>query len=326
MRRASRTVGVQIAVASSALVLVVLIAAFAFVFAHIEPSRLFEPGRHESAIDVGGLDILVGAVVIGAAAIVLAGVVTWFATRRAVRPLGAALRLQREFIANASHELRTPLAVLDARLQYLQRRLPASDPASSTVAELRRDTGMLVQTVNELLAGVEDLPDAVAEPVDLVPAVEQAVESMRVLAAARGVEIALDAPEAVPTCVPAVSTHRCVVALIDNALRFSPRGATITVSVRADRAHAELRVRDRGSGIHGIDPSRIFERFARGSAPGTPGGPDEGRRGFGIGLALVHDTVERYGGTATVASSSDDGTEVLITLPRADAPRRRARG
>ena len=321
MRRASRSVGVQIAVASSALVVVVLIAAFAFVFAHIDPSRLFEPGRHESSIDVGGLDILVGAVVIGAAAIVLAGVVTWYATRRAVRPLGAALRLQREFVANASHELRTPLAVLDARLQYLQRRLPPSDPASGTVAELRRDTGMLVQTVNELLAGVENVPDATAEPVDLVPALEVAVESMQILAASRGVQITLDAPEQVTTRVPAVSMHRCVVALVDNALRFSPRGATITVSLRADRAQAELRVRDRGSGIHGIDPSRIFERFAR----GTGGGADEGRRGFGIGLALVRDTVERYGGTATVASSSDDGTEVLITLPRADVPRRRTR-
>jgi len=312
LRRASRNVGLQLALASSVLVLLVVVVAFTFVFAHLSPSRIFEPGRHESTIDIGGLDILVVAIGIGAAAIALAGLLSWFATRRAIRPLGEALRLQRDFVSNASHELRTPLAVLDARLQYLQRGLPADDQAPTTVAELRRDTGTLVQIVNDLLVTAEEggAPIA-AEPVELIPVVQLAVDSLSILAAERDVTIALTAPTAVSVPMPAAAIHRCVVALLDNALRFSPTGSTITVDLTVERGAAELRVADEGPGITGLESSRVFERFARGQNVG------ENQSGFGIGLALVKDTVERAGGTASVERTGPDGTVMLLRLPRA---------
>jgi signal transduction histidine kinase len=311
MRRASRTVGLQITAVFAILVLIALGAAFAFVFARIEPSHLFSPGRHESTIDLGGLDILIAAVVIGATAIALAAILGWFATRRAVRPLGEALRLQRHFVANASHELRTPLAVLDARLQLLERGLPVNDPSGATVAELRQDASTLVQIVNDLLSTAEDGggPTTPTRPVLLDPVVRLACDSMRIIAEERGIGLALEGSPAVSVLVPAASIHRCVVALIDNAMRFSPSGSTIRVTVRSDRARAEVRVIDSGSGITGIEPARAFDRFARGDATGSGG--------FGIGLALVKDTVERYGGSAIVESTGSTGTTVLLRLPRA---------
>ena len=310
IRRASRTVGLQITVASTVLVLLVVIAAFAFVFSHLKPSRIFEEGHHESTIDVGGLDILVGAIAIGAVAILLAGLLSWFATRRAIRPLADALRLQRTFVANASHELRTPLAVLDARLQYLQRGMPVNDPASTTVEELRRDAGILVQIVNDLLVTAEERGARMSEgdAVDVEPILQLAVDSFGLLASESSVTVELDAVP-VTTLVPAASIHRCIVALLDNALRFSPRESSIRVSLASDRGFAEIRVADRGPGITGIEPSHIFERFARGDGPG-------GSAGFGIGLALLADTVTRYGGTAAVESTGPDGTTMLVRLPR----------
>ncbi|MET4782662.1 HAMP domain-containing sensor histidine kinase [Glaciihabitans sp. UYNi722] len=320
IRRASRAVGLQITIASSVLVIAVLIAAFAFVFSHIKPGRLFSPvGSHETSIDVGGLEILVGGLVIGTIAIILAGTMSWFATRRAVRPLGDALRLQRAFVADASHELRTPLTVLDARLQLLQRGLADDDPSTVTVNELRGDTKTLIGIVNDLLALAEvDRPPASSEPIVVAPVVQRAVDSMRILALERSVFIRLEAEEQVATVVPAASLHRCVVALLDNALDFSPPESTIEISVEELKSSVIVRVRDHGPGITGIEPTRIFDRFAR--SGDAVGGGGTSRTGFGIGLSLVRDTVERFGGLATVFATSPAGTTIQLLIPSIREP------
>ena len=320
IRRASRAVGLQITITSSALVLAVLIATFTFVFAHIRPGRLFPPlGSRETTIDVGGLEILVGGILIGTIAVALAGTMSWFATRRAVRPLGDALRLQRAFVADASHELRTPLTVLDARLQLLQRGLAEGDPSTAAVTELRRDTKTLIGIVNDLLALAEvDRTALSSEPIAVTPVVQYAVDSMTILATERSVAIRLEANTDATTAVPATSIHRCVVALLDNALDFSPPDSTIEVSVEEIKTSVLVRVRDHGPGITGIEPSRIFDRFAR--SGDAVGGGGTSRTGFGIGLSLVRDTVERFGGAVTVVNTSPNGTTLELRIPSTRDP------
>jgi two-component system OmpR family sensor kinase len=318
VRRVARLVGLQITLAFTFVVLAVLVAVFVFVFHHISPTRLFDPGRHEGTIDVGGIDIITAGALIGLAAIVLAATVSWFATRRAVRPLGDALRLQRAFVADASHELRTPLAVLDARLQQLQRRLATDDPATPTVAELRRDSHTLIEIVNDLLASAEVGGDTGSpRPVTVNPIVALAVDSMRIIAGEKSVTVAVNEARPMATLMPAASVHRCMVALLDNALDFAPPGSTIHVSLSDSRSRVRISVRDEGPGVSGIDPARIFDRFAR-SSDAIDGGRSS-RTGFGIGLALVRDSVERVGGTATVASTSPRGTEIELSIPQARA-------
>ena len=312
MRRASRRVGIQMTAAFAVLVVLALGAALTFVLTHIKRGHLFTLGRHESTIDVGGLDILIAVGAIGTIAIVLTAGVSWFVTRRAVRPLGDALRLQRRFMADASHELRTPLAVLDARLQQLQRGLAANDPSATTVAELRQDASSLIATVNDLLATAEDggAPPTPIHVVPLVPAVRCACDSMRLLGDERSVrlELELDVPDGITVAVPEASIHRCLVALLDNALRFSPPGSTIHVSVRRERSRIAIRVIDHGPGITGIPADRVFDRFTRGE------GAVHEAAGFGIGLALVKDTLERYGGSATIEETGPSGSTVLLRL------------
>jgi signal transduction histidine kinase len=317
IRKASREVGQQITITSSVLVLAVLIAAFAFVFAHIPPGRLFDLQRvHETTIDVGGMDILIGGIGIGLIAVILAGTMSWFATRRAVRPLGDALRLQRAFVSDASHELRTPLAVLDARLQLLQRGLGSGNPAAPIVTDLRRDTTTLIEIVNDLLALAESAGQMKGtQPVELSPAVMQAVDSMRIVAADRSVKIETTSTGKFATLIPAAGIHRCMLALLDNALSFSPTGSTVYVRVTESKGMVRVSVRDDGPGITGIEPSRIFDRFARSGAAVDGGGST--RTGFGIGLSLVRDTVERFGGTVAVVASSQSGTEIELRIPSA---------
>jgi two-component system OmpR family sensor kinase len=315
VRRASRMVGLQITVASAAVTLAVVLAVFLFVISEVKPADLFELHPDPDKVDVSAILLLRTAIGFGVLVIVVAGVLSWLVARRAVRPLGAALRIQRSFVADASHELRTPLAVLDARLQILQRGLPEGDPSAAVVGELRRDAGSLIQIVNELLESAEEAGAPVgraALPVELTGVVEHAVESMRLIGDDRSISIALTAGEPVSTYLPSTTAHRCMVALLDNALRFSPPHSRVDVDIAASKSTVTITVRDHGGGIRGIDPARIFDRSAR--AEGESSGA---RTGFGIGLALVRDITVRNGGSVRVLESSPSGTAIALTVPRA---------
>jgi signal transduction histidine kinase len=117
----------------------------------------------------------------------------------------------------------------------------------------------------------------------------------------------------VRTRVPAASVNRCVVALLDNAVSHSPDRSVVTVTLRAAKNTFELIVSDQGAGVHGIDPVRIFDRFAHSAATRPEAENQSGR--FGIGLALVRDIAVRHGGTVTLRETSPAGTTIALTLP-----------
>lgn len=318
VRRTARRVAIQlalaIAIALAAAVLLVLV----FILTRIRPSELFEVTKRNS-IDVGVRQAVTAAVIGGVLAIALAGILAWFATRRAVRPLGQALRLQRQFVSDASHELRTPLTVLDARLQLLQRSLPPGDASQPVVAELRRDARSLIDIVNDLLEVAEiERSTKRREPIELGAVVAGAVDSLGVIAAERSISVTFSAVEPLWARIPAASLKRCVVALVDNAIRHSPDGARIDVRLDARRGTVVLSVRDSGSGILGIDPARIFDRFVHAEPAGDS--VDSPTQGYGIGLALVREVAARYAGSVAVRETGETGTVIALTLPRVSAP------
>ncbi len=313
VRRASRTVGLQLTIASGALVVAAIGVAFFFVLDQLRPAELQEaprPGEHKIYIDT--VDAMLAFIIVGVLAVVVAGVLSVIVTRRAVRPLGEALRRQRDFVADASHELRTPLAVLDARLQVLQRGLPPGDPSAGTVTELRDDTRTLIDVVNDLLLAADPERAAASEgPVGFSGPVRRAVESLQVLAREAGVEVRLVERDDVASDVPATTLQRCATALLDNAVAHSASGGIVTATIRRDGRSASLTVADQGPGIQGIDPARIFDRFAR----AEPAAAGRSRSGFGIGLALVREVAVRHGGEVTVASTGPTGTALELRLP-----------
>ncbi|MDQ1576466.1 MAG: two-component system, OmpR family, sensor kinase [Microbacteriaceae bacterium] len=316
--RASRIVGTQITIASGALALAAIGAAFIFVLHQLRPAEVAEaprPGDHKIYIDT--TEALIGLIVVGVLAVVIAGVLSALFTRRAVSPIAQALRMQRTFVQDASHELRTPLAVLDARLQILQRTLAPNDPTTTTVSELRADTRDLINVVNDLLLVADtgnEADNTLTSP--LAPAISHAVDAMRVLADPRGITIRLDVDANPASAVPPTSLQRCITALLDNALTHSPDASTITVSVTTTGTHAVITVADHGAGIQGIDPDHIFDRFAH-SSPPPDASPDASprRRSSGIGLALVRDIATRHGGTIRLVQTSPSGSTFELRLP-----------
>ena len=311
-QRAALSIGLYVAIASA----IVITAGVAILLAVILLNRRPEGAEHggrlprEGAGDDFVIDadrILPWVIVLGLIGVILLALVAWLAARRSVRPLGDALRLQRNFVADASHELRTPLTALTSRIQVLQRRHERGESIDETMLELRRDAGMMTDVLGDLLLVAEG--GAVAGgPASVGEAVETAVESLRPLADDAHVTLSMDVRQPSAVALPSVTLVRLVVALVDNAVQHSPHGAVVTVRATLEDGAAVIRVVDHGSGIHGIAPDAVFERFARSAESGR-------RRSFGLGLSLVRDVAERAGGDVSVESTSGAGTTFLLRLP-----------
>ncbi|WP_422936577.1 sensor histidine kinase [Sinomonas sp. P47F7] len=320
LRRAALKVGWQIAGAIAVVVVLLLGAAAVYLWAKSQPEEvLAHLERSEPQVLLDTVDVLGILVVGGVAGIVLGGVVGMLSARRAVRPLGEALALQRRFVQDASHELRTPLAVLDTRIQLAQKRLGPESEAAPVLAELRADSASLAAVIEDLLGGIAgqgaDTPEA---PTDLAELALDVVADFGVLAADRGISLEHE-PAAGPVRVPVASAplRRVIVALLDNALKYTPEGGRVTVAVRTTPGSgrsttAVLTVADTGPGIEGRSPERVFERFAGSGTAGLAA-----RRSYGIGLALVREIAVRNGGSVRIAETGAGGTTMEVSLPAA---------
>lgn len=278
--------------------------------------------------------ILAAMLVAGAAGLLLAAAAGTWLSRRALQPLSAALALQRRFVADAGHELRTPLTLLGTRAQLLRRRLqqvrddgewPRSwsdggPPTSRTVAEqaLREVDGVVADSTHltaileDLLLAADPLAARAQRVVDLTALCREVVSSAGAVAQERG--LALRGPaaaEPVEVVGSAVALHRALTALVDNALRHA--GSSVAVTAGRDRDQAVVAVTDDGRGVDPQLVPRLFDRFATG-AP-TKG---QGRRRYGLGLALVAEIAAAHGGNVTVGDdggSGSPGTTLRISLP-----------
>jgi len=311
LRRASLKVALRISAGVAVLVLVLLAAATVFLM-----NKLAHPSVPSSPAYtyLDSRDLIEGMILAGLAGIVLAGVVGWVSARSAIRPLGEALARQRRFVQDASHELRTPLAILDTRIQLAQRKAEPGSESAQALARIREDTATLTGIVNELLlAATASAPSAGAEPADAASASRSVSESLQDLARQQGVSVEFSSGGPAMVRVDSGSLRRAVLALADNALAHTPSGGRVAISCSVEGSRAVILVADTGSGITGVDPGRIFDRFVR--APGLDG--DGGRRSFGIGLALVRDIATAAGGTVEVARTGPGGTTMRLALPLA---------
>jgi two-component system OmpR family sensor kinase len=314
-RRASLSVGLFVGVASAVIIAagVGILLAVILVTGHHEGDEGHRPVGRPFVGDSFVVDVdhvLPWVIGLGVVGVVLLAVVGWLAARRASRPLAQSLALQRNFVADASHELRTPLTALSSRIQVLQRRHERGEPIDSTLGGLRGNVDAMAELLTDLLITAEGASIVPERPTVTADALRQAVDAMSLVAEDAGVRLQLDAQSDVAVAVPTATVTRAAIALIDNAVQHSPTHSTVLIRVQTQGKYAAVRVEDHGSGIVGIDPERVFDRFARSGETGR-------RRGFGIGLALVREIAVRYGGGIVVERTSEQGTVLLLTLPAA---------
>jgi two-component system phosphate regulon sensor histidine kinase PhoR len=233
-------------------------------------------------------------------------------------------QIRTEFVDNLSHELRTPLTTVSLLAETLNRDVDAAGDAipakmRDRIGKIEVETGHLVQMVSELLDLSRIESGGTIQAVDLVDIGQIATESterLRLFADRQGVAIHVEVADNLPPVRgDAARLAQVYVNLLHNAVKFSPDGGDVTVTVRVEDGRVTSAVADHGVGIPHAASARIFERFykvdrarVRGEAGGT-----------GLGLAIARHIVDRHGGTIWVESAEGVGSTFRFALPIADA-------
>jgi signal transduction histidine kinase len=221
--------------------------------------------------------------------------------------------LRRQLLADVSHELRNPLHVLRGNLQAMLDGVYPLD--REEVGRLLDQTGHLTALVNDLqelaLAEARRLPMD-KEAIDTGQLVKEAAEAFRPLAATEPIELRVELLGPPPTVYADPARLRQVLQnLLWNAVRHTPPGGRILLSVENKNGVATITVHDNGAGIAAEHLPRVFDRFYR-----TDTARDRQSGGSGLGLAIVKATIEAHDGAVSVSSPGpDQGTTFTITLP-----------
>jgi heavy metal sensor kinase len=233
--------------------------------------------------------------------------------------LGEYLARNREFVANAAHELRSPLAAVQSSVEVTLNSRRTIEEYQDALAEIAERCGQLRVLVNQLLLLAET--DIERFPVDKQPVrfgklVERSVDMFRGAAEERAIELTCAVDDEVTIDGDADRLRQVVSNLIDNSLKFTPRGGSVRVSLRRDEGAHELvlAVSDTGRGISAGDLPHVFERFYRGDKSRQR---EDRTFGNGLGLSICQSVVVAHGGAIEVESTEGRGTTITVRLPLA---------
>ena len=214
-----------------------------------------------------------------------------------------------QFSADLAHELRTPVANImgEGQVALTRERTPDEyrEAIESTIAECERLSGIVDNLL--FVARVDAARESIERKLfDARAAVEKIATFYRTLAEDRNVAIHCNGDGEI--YADPVLFQRAVSNLVENALRFTPRGGTIQISIAVKPTHSEVTVSDNGCGITPEHLPRVFDRFYRADS-------SRGSDGAGLGLALVKSIVELHGGSARIKSDVGRGTTVTLSFP-----------
>ena len=220
---------------------------------------------------------------------------------------------RRRFVSDASHELKTPLAAIRLLTDsILQTENIDRETAREFVTDIGQEAERLSRITEDLLRLTRLDSNVLERPVvvDALPVLEQVMRMMSLVAQEKGTELTYRAEGTCTMLATRDEIHQIIYNLTDNAVKYTPPGSTVQVSLSREGDQVVLTVEDNGAGIPEEDLPRIFERFyrvdkARSRAAG----------GTGLGLAIVRDTVEKRGGTVEAANRPGGGAVFTVRWP-----------
>jgi PAS domain S-box-containing protein len=221
--------------------------------------------------------------------------------------------LKSEFVATVSHDLRAPLTFMRGYATMLPMVGELSDKQREYLEKILRGIGQMGELIDDLLdlGRIEAGVGLERKPCHLGAVLVEAVEGVRARTSLKGLTLRLEPAEEVAVVSGDAALLRQAIAnLVDNAIKYSPNGGTVTVGLSVRNGQAVIRVSDTGIGIAPDDQVRLFEKFYRIKRRDTVN-----IRGTGLGLAIVKSVVERHGGKVWVDSVLDRGSTFYISLP-----------
>lgn len=221
--------------------------------------------------------------------------------------------IRRDFVSNVSHELRTPLTSLKALTESLRAgALEEPEMARRFLGHIETEVDALSELVSELLelARIESKQVPLQlQPTDSAAVVQRSLERLRLQAERAGVQLEADLDAGVAQVMADASRlEQVLVNLIQNAIKFTPKGGRISLALGRGDGVMEFSVADSGVGISAEDQPRIFERFYKTD-------PARNKTGTGLGLAIAKHVVEAHGGRIGVESQEGNGSRFYFTIP-----------
>jgi signal transduction histidine kinase len=239
-----------------------------------------------------------------------------------VEELRRASRLKDHFLQNVNHELRTPLTAIVGWTDLLDEETLDEQTVRRGFRQVRQSARLLLALIDDLLDQARMDRGALAldlKPVHVSEVIQRSLDTVRLMAEARGVGMILaPLPEPMPMVrADPLRLQQILWNLLANAIKFTPRHGRIVVRVEREPEHYLVGVEDDGIGIPESELPHVFERFRQ-----VDGSHTRQHAGMGIGLALAKSLVELHGGTIWAESAVGKGSRFTFTLPIRPADRR----
>jgi signal transduction histidine kinase len=223
---------------------------------------------------------------------------------------------RRDAVASVGHELKTPLSIVLGLCSRLEAGAGLEGQDAEDLERIRANTYILLRRIQDLLLVAQlenherDRHQLEAAEADLAALVRDAVGAFADLAAHRGQELRIEAPDTVPALVDEEKLLSAVTNLAANALRHAPDGGVVRCSLSTTDTRIRIEIADSGPGIDQALRRRVFEPYQRGprAAGGAPG--------TGLGLTVVRDIAVLHGGEVTVGNAPEGGALFVLELPR----------
>ncbi len=218
---------------------------------------------------------------------------------------------RREFLTNVAHELRTPLMAASGYLQLLQKGAMSGIELQEAVNTVERNVQQIVTLVNDILFLQEInlvLPEF--QPVDLGEIARGIFDRYKARAKSKNIDLTLRNDRNLPKISgDPKSLERALMAVVDNAIKFSPRGGDVEIRFKTDGERVAVSVQDHGIGISSDTKPRIFDRFYHIDRAG-----DDVFGGLGLGLSIAKQVIEQHNGTIDVDSAPGRGSTFTMTF------------
>jgi signal transduction histidine kinase/DNA-binding response OmpR family regulator len=223
-------------------------------------------------------------------------------------------RIKSEFVTTVSHDLRSPLTAILGYVELVERAGDLNERQREFIERVQMSVGQITTLVTDLLdlGRIESGLDSTKETTPITVLAKYAVEGLRATADRGGVQLVATLPEELPMVTgDPIRLRQMIGNLIENAIKYTPEGGTVTVDASCEGDQIILRVSDTGLGIPPADQPYLFDKFFRASNI-----PDD-TPGTGLGLSIVKSIVDSHNGRIWVNSRQGEGTTFTIVLPTA---------